>query len=195
MKRIMLRMAAMCVLLFITLFSKAQLLLKKDAPFHEAVQKVVAALPGQLQAITGALVADNPQSKEYESKVQLPGSLGSSIVQYATTDQKKIIAAWNAVVMEEEVFKTAAKKFHWLYNQLKAGSFKCGDRTIRFRGKYESPDESLPFTTVMLTQEGDQGKERIELTMQHEITQWVIRVSVYNEDTETLSLIKNGPSQ
>ncbi len=195
MKRIMFRFVAVLWLLVYGSAAHTQLLLKKDAPLHDAVQKVLSALPGQLKTITGTLLADNPQSREYESKVQLPGSLSSSVVQYASVDKKKTIAAWHAVVMEEEDFKTAGKKFRWLYNQLKAGSFQCDGRSIRFTGKYEAPSEDITFTTVMLAQAGDKGKERIELSMQYEVTQWVIRVAVYNEDTETLSLIKNGPGE
>ncbi len=195
MKRIIIRSAAMVWLLACSMFAQAQFLIKKDASLHDAVQKVLLALPGQLKTITGTLISDNPQSREYESKVQFPGSLSTSVVQYASVDNKKTIAAWQAVVMEEEDFKAAGKKFRWLYNQLKAGAYQCSGKIIRFKGKYEEPTEALTFTTVVLGQEEGKGQERIELSMQYEVTNWVIRIAMYNEDTETLSLIKNGPAE
>jgi hypothetical protein len=195
MKQFTNRFAAVLWLLVCTHLVHAQLVLKKDGPLHDAVEKVLTALPGQLKTVTGAMIADNPQSREYESKVLLPGSISSSVVQYASVDNKKTIAAWHATVMETDEFATASKKFKWLYNQIKSASYNCGGKSIRLTAKYEAPKEEITFTTLVFEQPGDKGNERLQLSMNYEITNWVIRISVYNEDREVASLIKNGPQE
>jgi hypothetical protein len=195
MKQFTNRFAAVLWLLVCTTAVHAQLLIKKDAALHSAIEKVLAALPTQLKTVTGAMIADNPQSREYESKIAFPGGVSSSVVQYASASNKKAIAAWNAVVMEAEEFATAGKKFKWLYNQLKSGTYNCGGRNIRLAAKYEAPKEEIMFTTLVFEQPGEKGLERVQLSMNYEVTSWVIRLSVYNEDREVASLIKNGPQE
>jgi hypothetical protein len=196
MKQFTNRFAALLWLLVCTHAVHAQfILVKKDGPLHDAVEKVLAALPAQLKTVTGAMIADNPQSREYESKVLLPGSISSSVVQYASVDNKKTIAAWHATVMESDEFATASKKFKWLYNQLKSSSYNCGGKSIKLTAKYESPKEEITFTSLIFEQAGNKGTERLQLSMNYEVTNWVIRISVYNEDREVASLIKNGPQE
>jgi hypothetical protein len=196
MKQFTNRFAAVVWLLVCTNLLHAQLLLiKKDGPLHDAVEKVLAALPAQLTTVTGTMIADNPQSREYESKVVLPGSISSSVVQYASVDNKKTIAAWHATVMETDEFAAASKKFKWLYNQLKSASFNCGGKSIKLTAKYETPKEEITFTSLVFEQPGDKGTERLQLSMNYEVTNWVIRIAVYNEDREVASLIKNGPQE
>jgi hypothetical protein len=195
MKQITNRFAAVIGLLVCTNLLHAQLVFKKDGPLHDAVEKVFAALPGQLKTVTGAMIADNPQSREYESKVILPGGISSSVVQYASVDNKKTIAAWHATVMETDEFATASKKFKWLYNQLKSATYNCGSKSIKLTAKYEAPKEEITFTSLVFEQPGEKGTERLQLSMNYEITNWVIRIAVYNEDREVASLIKNGPQE
>jgi hypothetical protein len=194
MKQFTNRFAAVLWLLVCTHVVHAQfLLVKKDGSLHAAVEKVLTALPAQLKTVTGAMIADNPQSREYESKVMVPGSISSSVVQYASVDNKKTIAAWHTTLMETDEFATASKKFKWLYSQIKNSSYNCGGKSIKLTAKYEAPKEEITFTSVVFEQPDQKGMERIQLSMNYEVTNWVIRLSVYNEDREVASLIKNGP--
>ncbi len=195
MKQITNRFAAIVWLLVCTNLLHAQfLLIKKDVPLHDAVEKVLSALPAQLKTVTGAMIADNPQSREYESKILLPGALSNTVVQYASVDNRKTIAAWHATVMETDEFATASKKFKWLYNQVKHATYNCGGKSIRLTAKYEAPKEEITFTSLVFEQPGEKGTERLQLSMNYEVTNWVIRIAVYNEDREVASLIRNGPA-
>jgi hypothetical protein len=185
--------AIVCLLILISPI-QAQLFLKKDAAVHATLEKVLAALPGQLKPITGNLVNNNPQSREYESNVLLPGSINNMVVQYASVDNKKNIAAWHSVVLETDEFATASKKFKWLYQQIKAGVYKCGSKSLRLSAAYESPKEEISFTSIIFEEPGQKGIERIELSMQYTVTNWTIKLVVYNQDRELENLVKSGPS-
>jgi hypothetical protein len=187
--------AAIMCLLFSTISVQSQLFVQKDAAVLSAIEKVLTALSGQLKPITGELINNNPQSREYESKVLLPGSISNMVVQYASVDNKKTIAAWHSVVMETDEFAKASKKFKWLYQQIKSGVYKCGGKNLRLTAPYESPKEELSFTSLVFEEAGKKGAERIELSMQYAVTNWVIKLAVYNEDRELENLVKNGPEE
>lgn len=195
MKKMTNRLAAIVCLLVCTQAAKSQLFVQKDAALLSAIEKVLTALPGQLKPITGELVNNNPQSKEFESKVLLPGSLSNMVVQYASVDNKKTIAAWHSVVMETDEFAKASKKFKWLYQQIKSGVYKCGGKNLRLSAAYESPKEELAFTSLVFEEAGKKGSERIELSMQYAVTHWTIKLAVYNEDRELENLVRNGPEE
>jgi hypothetical protein len=195
MKKMTTHFAAIACLLFSTTSVQSQLFVQKDAAVLSAIEKVLAALPGQLKPITGELVNNNPQSREYQSKVLLPGSVSNMVVQYASVDNKKTIAAWHSVVMETDEFAKASKKFKWLYQQIKSGAYKCGGKTLRLTAPYESPKEELSFTSLVFEEPGKKGAERIELSMQYAVTHWVVKLAVYNEDRELENLVRNGPEE
>lgn len=195
MKQITTHFAALLCLLFSTNSVQSQLFVQKDGAFLSAIEKVLSALPGQLKPITGELINNNPQSREYESKVLLPNSVSNSIVQYASVDNKKTIAAWHSVVLETDEFSVASKKFKWLYNQIKSGVYKCGGKNLRLSAAYEAPKEELAFTSLIFEEAGKRGTERIELSMQYAVTNWIIKLAVYNEDKELESLVRNGPEE
>jgi hypothetical protein len=195
MKKMTTHFAAIMCLLFSTTNVQSQLFVKKDAAVLSAIEKVLAALPGQLKPITGELVNNNPQSREYQSKVLLPGSVSNMVVQYASVDNKKTIAAWHSVVMETDEFAQASKKFKWLYQQIKSGVYKCGGKNLRLTAAYETPKEELSFTSLVFEETGKKGAERIELSMQYAVTHWTIKLAVYNEDRELENLVRNGPEE
>lgn len=194
MKQVFTRVTVLLWLLVTVQAASAQLLaFTKDQQVRSTIEKVLMALPGQLQPITGQLISIDVQSKEFESKVLLPGSLANSIVHYASVDNKKTIAAWHSTVLETDEFTKASKKFKWLYSQLK-GSYSCGGRKLSLSAAYEAPKEEMPFTNIIFEQKEGQSNERIQLSMQFEVTTWVIRLAIYNEDKETERLIKQGPA-
>jgi hypothetical protein len=194
MRKMTTHFAAIVCLLLSTTGVQSQLFIQKDGAVLSAIEKVLAALPGQLQPITGPLINNNPQSREYESKVLLPGSVSNYVVQYASVDNKKTIAAWHSIVMETEAFAAASKKFKWLYHQIKSGVYKCSGKSLRLTAPYESPKEEISFTSIVFEEPGKKGTERIELSMQYAITNWTIKLTVYNQDRELETLVKHGPS-
>jgi hypothetical protein len=72
--------AFFCCMLLNT--ASAQFLFKPNAAICNAVQQVLTDFPNQLQNITGALVQDDVQRKDYTSKVNFPGAESCVVTQY-----------------------------------------------------------------------------------------------------------------
>ncbi len=165
--------------------TKAQFKLPINNAFRNDVQKVVEAYPHQFAAIRGEVVVKNPQCVEYASLLKPNGAQESVIMQYSSSH--KPVYSWQAVMLTTEDFEEAAKKYKWLYGQLKGLNVKYVADMYTLRGAYETPEESRKFTTSVLTLQAPPTplqKLKVEVSMQFEFPEWKVSMTIFEKERE-----------
>jgi hypothetical protein len=150
---------------------------------NTALQKVIEDYPNKFINIKGELLAENIQTVDFHSKVQIPG-IPCVLTQYSST--KKAIYSWRADLLEEEEFEEAKKRYKELYNQIRNTIVKIeGEKPFILNGAYQAPTEDRKFNVVtfqLLPSGGDMEKLKIELSMNHTVTAWKITLTVYERE-------------
>ena len=148
------------------------------------LQKVIRDYMNDFATLKGDVLIENPQTVEYASLLSFSGAEGNSITKYNST---KNIYSWQAVMLTTEDFDSAAKKYHWLFNQLKAMTIKLGDYSFSLQGDYDEPDESKKFSDCsfsLLPAAINLQKLKIEVTMQLEFPEWKVSLQVFQKERE-----------
>ncbi len=151
---------------------------------NSALQKVIEDYPNKFTNIKGELLAENIQTIDFKSKVEIPG-VSCVLTQYSAASNKSVYS-WRADIVEEEEFETAKKRFRELYTQIKNTIIKIeGERPLILNGHYQAPTEDRKFNTVffsLLPGGGELERLRVELSMNHMITHWKITLTVYERE-------------
>jgi len=101
------------------------------------LEKVIADFPRELNSIKGDLLNLNPQTVEYATLLKFDGAEENSIIQYIS---RKPIYSWQAVVLTTEDFEEAAKKYKWLFSQLKMMTITMDNGySFSLNGEYDAP--------------------------------------------------------
>jgi hypothetical protein len=150
---------------------------------NSALQKVIEDYPNRFINIKGELLAENIQTTDYYSKVQIPG-IPCVLTQYSSA--KKAIYSWRAELLEEEEFEEAKKRFKELYNQIRNTIIKIdGEKPFIVNGSYLAPTEDRKFNVVnfqLLPPGSDMEKLQIDLSMNYMVTAWKITLTVYERE-------------
>ncbi|RYG05760.1 MAG: hypothetical protein EOO02_02805 [Chitinophagaceae bacterium] len=150
---------------------------------NSALQKVIEDYPNKFSNIKGDLLAENIQTIDFTSKVQIPG-IPCVLTQYSST--KKAIYSWRADLLEEEEFEEAKKRYKELYNQIRNTIIKIdGEKPFILNGAYQAPTEDRKFNVVnfqLLPSGRDMEKLQIELSMSYMVTAWKITLTVYERE-------------
>ena len=148
------------------------------------LEKVIQDYPNRFRNIKGEVLQQNPQSTEYRSTVQLPGTAPGIVTKYS--DNKEEVYSWSCVVFEGEDFEKVKAKFRETFDQIRNMIVKIeGEKPFILHGQYQTPTEEKKFTTVileLLPSVGVVKKLRVDLSVQYEITGWKINLSVYDRD-------------
>jgi hypothetical protein len=176
-------------LLFVvfTVFSPAQAQLKvfNNSPeFKQALDKIMSDYCNQFRNLKGEALVNNPESSEFTSLVQLPGSEECSIIQMRNTRHET--AAFQALMLSSEDYEAASKKYRQLYNQLHNASIRLDNGGMRYtvKGEMEKPsDEKKIISTLFeITPYTNLNKNvHIELSMAYELMEWKVRIAVYDK--------------
>lgn len=168
------------LLLNLSLF--AQLKLPLNNALTQDLKKVVADYPNQFEHLKGELIAENPQSTEYQCNLKVNGAETSHITRYSS---KKNVCSWEALMLSTESFEKARQKYRSLFQQLNNLSADIGEESnIRFKGAYEAPAEEKKFSSVLFETEPGR-KLKLELVMQfHEPMEWKVKILLYDRERE-----------
>jgi len=151
---------------------------------NTALEKVIEDYPNRFKNIKGEVIVENPQTTEYRSTVQIPGSASSTVTRY--NSNKNEVYSWNCLVFENENFDEVKNKFKELFGQIKNSIVKIGGgRPYILTGQYSDPSEEKKFTTVLfelLPSAGDMKNLKVDLSIQYVITGWKISLSVYDHE-------------
>lgn len=151
------------------------------------LQKVIADFPNELNTLKGEVLMENPQTIEYQSLLQFKTAEQNSITKYVSTNP---VYSWQALVLTTESFEEAAKKYKWLYNQLKVMTINMkGGYSFSLSGNYGTPDESKVFSvsTFQLTPAATNlPRLKIEVTMQYYFPEWKVNLLVFQKEREDI---------
>ncbi|HLX90771.1 MAG TPA: hypothetical protein VKR32_03760 [Puia sp.] len=149
---------------------------------NTTLEKVIQDFPNRFKNIRGPVIVDNPQTTEYRSTVQIPGSDSCTVTRY--NSPKNDVYSWTCLVFENDDFDQVKAKFKELFSQIKNSIVKIGgSRPYILTGQYVDPDEAKKFTTILfelLPPPGDMKDLRVDLSMQYIITGWKVSLSVYD---------------
>jgi hypothetical protein len=151
---------------------------------NAALEKVIQDYPNRFKNIKGEMILDNPQTTEYRSKIEVPGSSSCTVTRY--NSKKDDVYSWTCVVFQADNFDQVKDKFKEIFGQIKNTIIKIeGQKPFILNGQYEAPTEEKKFTTVvfeLLPSVGDMKKVKVDLTIQYEMSDWKISLSVYDRD-------------
>jgi hypothetical protein len=160
--------------------SDSKNLLKAD------LQKIVADYPNGFTTYTGEVMAENPQTVEYQSLLTPAGAESSAIVQYAS--KNKPVYSWQAVMLTTDSYEEAAKKYKAVFNQVKGANVQFNaSRSYFLQGTYNEPTDSKRFTNSMLnfsTREQPMAKLKVEVNMVYVFPEWKVNLLVYERERE-----------
>jgi hypothetical protein len=158
---------------------------------HSTLQKVINDYPNHFKNIRGSVLVENPQTTDFTSKVQIPGSVNTVITKYSADNDKEIYS-WKCIMAESEEFDVASKKYKEIFNQVRNSIIKLdGNKPFILNGNYADPTEDKRFTASdfsLVPASGDLKKLRVELTLEFLITEWKISLLVYDQPDEDVAM-------
>jgi hypothetical protein len=178
---------------FATSIATAQLKLAPNVAFRNDIQRVVEDYSHGFTTIKGAAVEQGPQTVTYASKLTPNGSGEASIVQYSSGG--KAIYSFQTTLLVTETYKEAAKKYSWLYTQLKGMNVKHVVDNYTLQGRFEAPDESKGFAISTLTLASPPPplqKLRVEVTLQYEMPNWKVGLVIFEKERDDKEGGSNG---
>lgn len=176
-------------LLILSLFGfcslHAQLKNPLNTAFQNDMQRVVAEFPNRFVSLIGDVMASNPQTASYASLVALKDAETCTVTRYSSGVRP--IYSWQALVLRTEDFVAAAKKYNWLFHQLKGMNVTYVVDKYTLGGTYAPPTEEKKFSVSELTvirPPDALNKLRIEVAMQYEFPEWKVIVQVFERERE-----------
>ena len=173
--------------LTLSLSSTAQLRLPglSNADIKQALEKVISDYPKGFATLKGEVMANNPQTVEYASLLQFKSSEKNSIIEYSG---KTPVYSWQAMMLTDEEYTVAEKKYKSLYKELKGITLTLNrDYSYGLDGVYDAPSENKKFATSVfhLTPNASYlPKVKVELSLQYELPEWKIYLTVYQKERE-----------
>lgn len=173
-------------LAFITIFFlsfsgiNAQININPASSITADVKKIIDDYPNHFENVMGELVIQNPQSSDYRCNINLNGAEESVITRYSG---KRNTISWRAVLLTTESFGEAKRKYNDIYNQLN----NLVLRSMRLKGRYESPAEEKKFSSVILAFDpADESisKLKVEVVLEAEQMEWKVKLLIYDRDRE-----------
>lgn len=167
--------------------SQAQLRLPgtSNSDVRQALEKVLIDFSKGFSTLKGEVVNNNPQSVEYASLLLFKSAEQNSITEYSG---KEPVYSWQAQMLTTEEFPVAEKKYKSLYKDLKNISLTLNrDYSYGLSGDYDEPSESRKFATTVfrLTPSASSlPKVRVELSIQYEMMEWKVYLTVYQKERE-----------
>lgn len=154
-----------------------------------ALQEVLNDYPNKFRNIKGLVINEDPQSTDYQSKVQIPGAGNAIITKYSSAEDREIYS-WKCVITESEEFETIAKKYKDLYNQIRNSIVKVdGEKPLILNGVFESPTEEKRYVASsfsLVPSVGKLGKVKVELALEFFITEWKVSLLVFDQEEESM---------
>jgi hypothetical protein len=171
------------VFLFITT-TTAQIIPVKNA-LQTDIARVVNDFPNGFKNITGEEIKTNPQSVEYNSRIQPKESNECKVIKHSSA--VKEIFSWEAEMLRTDDFEAAEKKFRSVYNSIQHLSADVNGTKLVFKAEYKKPSEAVKFTTIVFDaadKHPDMKHLKIALMLEVEMLEWVIKIQVYEKERE-----------
>lgn len=170
---------------YLSVSAIGQVRLPLNSGLRSDLQKVVSEYPAQFAAIRGEVVDQNPQSTEYRSKIKIGDTGECSIIAYSS--KSKPIYSWQSLMFVTEDYETAAKKYRWLFNQVRGMNLYYLKDQYTLRGNFQEPTESRRFavsTLALAAPPTPYQKLRVDVSLQFEFPEWKVQLLVYEKERD-----------
>src|SRR5215831_10045937 len=171
--------------LFFCVPAKAQLTLKISDEISPVLSRVIHDYPNYFSNITGDTLEQEIQFTNYACTLKIKDELPGIITQYGEAEDH--VYSWKNVLLETENFEEAKRKFHLYYEQIRKTTTIVKGSAIRLVADYTEPDDNKKFNDIIfdIKSEDDVIKNAvIDLSLQNEMSEWKITVSLYSVDDE-----------
>jgi hypothetical protein len=157
---------------------------------HQALQKVISDYPNHFKNIKGDLIGQDPQTSDFRSNVDIPGSVNAVITKYSSESEVEIYS-WKCLMMETEDFDDVSRKYNELYNQILNSIIKVdGQKPFILNGNFEAPTESKKFSNssfyLLPAASGELKRLKVELSLGFYVTEWKLSLMVYDDEARDL---------
>jgi hypothetical protein len=174
---------AVMALLFLCASAKAQLRLplKSSNEISPVLSKVISDFPNDFIHIKGELIEEQPSIINYACALTMKGMQPGIITQYGYADEHAY--SWKNTLLETESFTEAKNKFKQFYTQIKKTESSIEHLEIKLAADYIEPEELKTFNTIRFKMETVQELLKdvtVDLTLQYEMDQWKITISVFH---------------
>lgn len=150
---------------------------------RQVLEKVISDYPNGFSTLKGEVLNNNPQTVEYTSLLQFKSAEQNSITEYSG---KVPVYSWQALMLTNEEFDIAEKKYKALYKELKSITLTLNrDYSYGLDGTYEAPSESKKFATSvfrLIPNATYLPNVKVELSLQYELLEWKIYLTVYQKE-------------
>ena len=171
------------VFILFIFFASAQIIPVKNS-LQTDIAKVISDYPNGFKNITGDELIQNPQSTEFESRLEIKDAK-CKVIKYSSATKE--IFSWEAEMLKTDDFDEASKKFRSFYNSLQHLSVNINGVNAVFKGDYIKPSEEIKFTTIIFDAK-DKNEEmstlKIALVLETEMLDWTIKIQVYGKERE-----------
>ncbi|MEO7121393.1 MAG: hypothetical protein ABIY62_09865 [Ginsengibacter sp.] len=167
------------------LFSQQKLIAKASNNIKSDMQKVVGDYYDHFHNIKGEKLSESVSTIEYQSKVVPPDASESIITEIKSLQN---VYSWEATLLKTDDFEKAVEKYRQIYRQLDGASFKMYDKkSWKFKGAYDTPDESRAFASSILEPEVAEKvlqRLKIEVALNYNMSEWTIKLLVYEKEAD-----------
>ena len=168
------------LLLVTTLTAAAQGVFSNQT--NAALQKVIEDYPNRFRNIKGELLQEHSGYTDYQSKVQIPGSINCVISQVNPPEK---VCNWTCSLYVTSDYEKARQKFQELYDQIRNTIIRIkGEKPFILNGSYTSPDQDSKSTAIrfqFLPAPELVQSLKVDLTMRYR-DDWEILLTVYEQD-------------
>jgi hypothetical protein len=151
-----------------------------------ALEKVIKDFPNRFRNIKGELIVQHPQTAEYRSTIQVPGSSSCIVTRYLIANADAY--SWSCAAFESRDFNLAKNKFKEIFEQIENTIIKVdGEKPFIVSGQYKNPAEEKKLTTIafdLLPAVGEMKKLKIELTLQNLANNWKVVLNVCDNNVK-----------
>lgn len=175
------RRPVLMLLLFYCAASRAQLpALRLSGQISPVLSKVIVDFPNDFEHIRGEVLSTGPEVSTYAALLTIREMEPGIVEQYG--DERDHLYSWSNILLETDDFEEAKKKFHSYYTDIKRTTAVIHNFSVRLVSDYTEPDESKKFTHIIFPLETIEESLKdvvVELSMQYELSDWKITVSLY----------------
>lgn len=159
----------------------------RPVSFSQSIQSVLMDFPNNFHNISGESILEQGEVEQYESKVQLPGSIACIIGRYHSVIDTT--ASFQAIMFKSDEYEAAAKQYRSIYRQLKASPVVMVDGSkLYLTGDFSEPDNALDFTVSTLVFPSHDRRFmnfKIDLELVYTMTEWSVNINMGKKKPDT----------
>lgn len=156
--------------------------LKTSNSIKPAIEKVVRDYYDHFNNIKGEKIVETVSTIEYQSKILPEGALESTITEIKSLHN---VYSWQATMLTTDDYEKAIEKYKHIYRQLNGANFLMDDnKSWKFRGDYDAPDESRAFASSVLEPEVSEAvlqRLKVEVALNYTMPEWTVKIMVYEK--------------